>query len=167
MRLRKLELKDTALMLEWMHDKSVTANMQADFAEKTIEDCENFIRRSWIETDDLHYAIADDEDIYMGTVSLKHITEKDAEFAIIVRSEAMGTGLSGEAMRKMIRVGLEELRLQYIYWCVLPENARAVKFYDKNGYERVSPDKLELRGWYIHPETYLWYWKKRDERNGC
>ena len=44
MNLRKLELKDAPLMLEWMHDPDVVQNMQADFAHKTLSDCENFIR---------------------------------------------------------------------------------------------------------------------------
>ena len=127
-----------------MHDKSVTANMQADFSGKTAEDCENFIRGSWEETNNLHLAIADDQDTYMGTVSLKHITEKAAEFAVIVRTSAMGRGLSAKAMEEIIEIGLGRLRLEYIYWCVLPENIRAVKFYEKNGYQRVSPDELEI-----------------------
>lgn len=46
MKLRKLEMKDAPLMLEWMHDKSVVENMQADFASFTIENCENFIANS-------------------------------------------------------------------------------------------------------------------------
>ena len=76
---------------------------------------------------------------------------------------AFTVGLSAKAMEEIIEIGLGRLRLEYIYWCVLPENIRAVKFYEKNGYQRVSPDELEIGGQYTCPDRYLWYWKKRDE----
>ena len=44
MNLRKLEIKDAPLMLEWMHDKSVVEDLRTNFLTKTIEDCENFIK---------------------------------------------------------------------------------------------------------------------------
>ena len=43
MKLRKLDVKDAPFMLEWMHSADVVKNLQADFASKTIIDCENFI----------------------------------------------------------------------------------------------------------------------------
>lgn len=136
MRLRNLELKDAPLMLEWMHDLSVVEFMQADFASKSLDDCMQFIRSSSAES--IHFAIVDDEDEYMGTVSLKHITMQEAEFAIAVRKAAMGKGFSFYAMKEMIRYGFEVLHLSHIYWCVNPENKRAIKFYDKNGYARAE-----------------------------
>ena len=36
MKLRKLELKDAPLMLEWMHDETVVEDLHTDFASKTI-----------------------------------------------------------------------------------------------------------------------------------
>ena len=75
MYLRKLQLKDAPLMLEWMHDDSVVKELQANFAEKTIEDCNQFILAAEDQTHNIHLAIADDYDEYMGTVSLKNINE--------------------------------------------------------------------------------------------
>lgn len=37
MNLRKLELKDAPLMLEWMHDPDVVQNMQAGFCTQNIK----------------------------------------------------------------------------------------------------------------------------------
>jgi diamine N-acetyltransferase len=146
MRLRKLELKDVELMLEWMHDPSVVEGLQTDFASKTIQDCENFIVAAQDGSKDFHLAIVNDEDEYMGTVSLKHIQNGSAEFAITVRKLAMGKGYSKYAMTKIIRIGFEKLNLQFIYWCVSPENKRAVRFYDKNGYQRIDGSFLDNRG---------------------
>lgn len=146
MNLRKLELKDAPLMLEWMHDPDVVQNMQADFAHKTLNDCENFIRTSQTDNKNLHLAVVDDDNTYMGTVSLKNIENGTAEFAITVRKGAMGKGVSKYAMSEIIRIGLEELNLKSVYWCVSPENKRAVKFYDKNGYIRIELSKLNIFG---------------------
>lgn len=156
MRLRRLEEKDASLMLEWMHDPTVVEYMQADFASKTIDDCVQFIRTSSAEGSE-HFAVVDDNDEYMGTVSLKHITDEEAEFAITVRKVAMGKGISSFAMKEIINHGFEVLKLDSIYWCVNPKNKRAARFYDKNGYQRVkAPENIEG----YSPEQiqkYIWY----------
>lgn len=161
MKLRKLEEKDAKLMLEWMHDKSVVEFMGANFEAKTIDDCNNFINAAQNTDTDLHLAIVDDKDEYMGTVSLKHVNkiELTAEFAITVRKTAMGKGFSGYGMREIIRIGLEEMGLQKIYWCVAAINARAVKFYDKNGYKRTTdvPDSIAEAYTPEQLETFIWY----------
>ncbi len=161
MRLRKLELKDAPLMLEWMHDDSVVHFMGANFAEKKIEDCENFIRYSRDCQDDLHMAVVDDNDEYMGTVSLKHINKelKMAEFAITVRKCAMGQGFSGYGMKEIIRIGLEELDLDKVIWCVSKVNERAVRFYDKNGYQRTTDIPAAFTEMYTEEQNagFIWY----------
>ena len=146
MRLRKLEERDAPLMLEWMHDPDVVENLQANFAAKTITDCEWFIRSCEDISKNLHMAIVDSNDEYMGTVSLKNIdyARKSAEFAICMRRCAMGTGLSDLGMAEIIRIGLEELGLQQVYWCVSKSNARAVRFYDKSGYSRVTEESIQV-----------------------
>ena len=160
MKLRQLNLTDAPLMLEWMHDPSVVENLQANFAAKPLSECEGFIRSCADASENLHMAIADENDEYMGTVSLKHIRRdrKDGEFAITIRACAMGKGLSAYGMREIIRLGLEELGLRCVYWCVSPENARAVRFYDKNGYPRVPVETLEPIGYTPEQlEHYIWY----------
>ena len=149
MELRKLEEKDAELMFEWMHDSSVVEHLQTDFESKTIEDCKAFIKDANNDnTTHLHMAIINDQDEYMGTVSLKNITKNDAEFAITIRKVAMGQGYSRYAMKEIIRIGFEELKLNRIYWCVNPNNKRAIRFYDKGGYMRtdIKNDKYILTG---------------------
>ena len=94
MKLRKLDLRDAPLMLEWMHDPCVVQHMKASFRSKSIEDCESFIVQARNSSDSLHLAVTDDLDTYMGTVSLKHVRDGSAEFGITVRSFAMGKGFS-------------------------------------------------------------------------
>lgn len=167
MYIRKLKQKDAPFMLEWMHDKTVVENMQANFLSKTLTDCEDFIRNAQNAEEDLHMAIVDEEDTYMGTVSLKHIKGDYAEFGITIRSGAMGKGYSKFAMEEIIRIGYEELGLNHIYWCLSKKNERATRFYDKNGYKRidVAPDVVDKTAYTKEQiESYLWYQTDRKEK---
>ena len=161
MRLRKLELKDAENMLEWMHDESVVRHFSANFASKELKDCEAFIEASKTDDENLNLAIVDDQDVYMGTVSLKHIDRewKMAEFAITIRACAMGKGYSAYGMREIIRIGLEELGLEKIIWCVSSENERAVRFYDKNGYVRTTDIPQKYQSYYSEEQrkSFIWY----------
>jgi diamine N-acetyltransferase len=158
MHLRKLETQDAPLMLEWMHDGSVTRDLQADFASKDLADCEKFISESWLDGQNYHLAIVDESNTYLGTASLKHIHNNEAEFAIAIRTAAMGRGIAAEAMKNTIKIGFEEKNLTSIYWCVSPENARAVRFYDKNGYGRVSPSDLKIPEGYSKQQIQQYWW---------
>ena len=158
MRLRKLEQRDAERMLAWMHDNSVVEKLQTDFASKTLRDCKKFIEHSQDEKN-IHLAIIDDKDIYMGTVSLKNITDATAEFAITVCKEAMGKGYAIWAMKEIIKIGFEEYGLSKIYWCVAPDNLRALRFYDKNQFMRIDANNIEITGGYTQEQidSYVWY----------
>lgn len=159
MNLRTLELKDAEFMLEWMHDKDIVNNLQAEFDKMTLYDCKNFIMKSYNYNENYHLAIVDDNDEYMGTVSLKNLTSESAEFAIVIRKSAMGKGFSRYGMQEIIRKGFEEFKLKKIYWCVAPENIRAVKFYEKNGYENCDSCMLHDLKNYNEKQIqhYKWY----------
>ena len=174
MYLRKLEIKDAPLMLAWMHDKNVTADLRTDFSSKKLKDCESFITSSWNDVDNINLAIASDEDEYMGTVSLKHIENNSAEFAITVRAEAMGRGYSWFGMESILEKAFNEYGLESVYWCVSRDNSRAVRFYDKHNFHEVVdvPDVILAR--YSCIENLKWYsvlkgdeFNVRDSVAGC
>ena len=157
MKIRNLKQDDASLMLEWMHDDFVVHDLKTDFSKKTIEDCRNFISASENNRDNIHLAVTDDEDIYMGTVSLKNIKDGTAEFAITIRRCAMGKGFSAFGMKEIIRLAFEKYGLEQVYWCVDPINKRAVRFYDKNGYKRSSAPKYVSGYSADEINYYLWY----------
>ena len=166
MNLRKLELKDAPFMLEWMHDPTVVEYMQTDFAGKTLYDCKSFIEKSWNDKRNLHLAIVDKQDIYMGTVSLKNIQNFSAEFAITIRKSAMGKGYSKYATQQIFDLGRKQKGLKNIFWCVSPKNIRAIKFYDKNGYPRVDKNAVNHEGYTIDQvNSFIWYQISQDEEN--
>lgn len=159
MKVRMLLKKDAPLMLEWMHDADVVRNLRTGFADKTLSDCERFIEAAENRDRNLHMAVADDSDIYMGTVSLKEIDREEscAEFAITVRKCAMGQGYSSYGMREILRIGHEELGLKRIVWCVSGQNARANRFYIKNGYQRCYQVPQRLLEEYADCGDMIWY----------
>ena len=174
MYLRRLELKDATLMLAWMHDESVVEKLHTNFASKTITDCENFIKASWEDKNNINLAIASDEDEYMGPVSLKHIEKATAEFAITVRAEAMGRGYSWFGMEAIIEKAFNEYGLECVYWCVSRSNERAVRFYDKHNFHEAIdiPDEVVER--YADLHDLKWYsvlkgdnFSERDTVAGC
>lgn len=159
MKLRKLKREDAQRMLEWMHNEDVCRYMKADFASKTLDDCLRFIEAAASDENNIHLAVVNDDDLYMGTVSLKEVDRenKEAEFAITMHYESMGKGYAAYGMHEMIRLGLEEYGLDRIFWCVSKNNLRANRFYDKNGYRKITvlPEKYKKR--YLEWESMNWY----------
>ncbi|MDE5697194.1 MAG: GNAT family N-acetyltransferase, partial [Lachnospiraceae bacterium] len=102
--LRRLEEKDAPFMLEWMHDNTINCWFRYPFADITLEKVKFFIKYSFDE-ENQHFAITDAKDEYMGTISLKHISEKDhhAEFVVAARKKAQGTGLVEKAITEILR----------------------------------------------------------------
>lgn len=167
MRLRELQKKDVPYMLEWMHDYEVVKDLKSNFQAMQIKDCENFIDFANSSNTDIHKAIVDETDEYMGTVSLKHIKNNTAEFAIAIRKIAMGYGFASYAMNEIIQYGFQEKGLQIIYWCVDRNNKRACRFYDKNGYKKIKvEEEMSVQSviYNNYEETqikkYFWYAKK-------
>lgn len=162
MKLRKLEQTDAEYMLEWMHAPNVVKNLQGDFLNKTIDDCRRFINSTLEDDCNIHLAIVNGQNEYMGTVSMKNISNFMAEFAIVVRECAMGKGYAEYAIKEIIRMGFEELGLQKIFWCVSPKNKRAVAFYEKHGYQKISVDGINITGYSNQQkQSYLWFGVER------
>lgn len=133
--IRPLKQDDLIPMMEWMKDKNVTSNLQADFANMTEEKVRSFIDNS--QTDEnVHFAIVDENDEYMGTISLKNIDNKskNAEYAIVTRSVAHGKGYAKMATGDILRYAFENLELEKVYLYVSVNNIAANKFYQKCGF---------------------------------
>lgn len=159
MRLRELKLKDASYMFEWMHDNSVVEKLRGKFREKTLSDCEIFIKNANNKENDIHLAIVTDEDEYMGTVSLKNIdrSNNSAEFAIVVRSCAMGRGYSWFGMEEIIKKAFNEYGLENVYWCVSKKNDRAIRFYDKHNFHEALDISNSILERYAGMQDLKWY----------
>ena len=169
MKLRKLKIKDAPLMLEWMHDAFVTEDLHSNFKSKTLGDCIEFVKKANKDKKNLHLAIVNNKDEYMGTVSLKNIDRinKRAEFAIAVRKKAMGHGYSWFGMSEVIKIGLYKEKLNIIYWCVSKNNARACRFYDKHGFNKMEKVDKDILASYKGVDNLSWYCISKSEMENC
>ena len=157
MKMRKLQMQDAHWMLEWMHDDTVVHYLRGNFAEKTIDDCIRFILKSRDETENIHLAVVDDSDEYMGTVSLKHIRQNTAEFAIALRASAMGRGYASFGMKAIMEYGYRSRGIDSFYWCVDPDNQRALSFYGKHSCRRGKAPDLSPGYTDEDKGRYIWY----------
>ncbi len=123
-------------MLEWIKEKDATRNFRFNPDNMNIDTVQDFIRNSY--TDNTrHYAIADDNNEYLGTISLKNINRDDenAEYAISMRACARGTGAAKCGTEALLDIAFKELGLNKVYLNVYEDNMRARRFYEKMGFK--------------------------------
>lgn len=167
MRLRELRIEDSDKMLEWMHDSEIQKNFQRPMQTYTKQDVECFISKAQIKAQHggmIHFAIVDEFDEYMGTISLKNIdmNSGNAEFAISLRRVAQGRGIAYEATLEILRYAFESIGLNKVYLNVLADNERAWRLYEKCGfiYEGTFRKHLYCDGRY---KDLKWYSILKDE----
>jgi diamine N-acetyltransferase len=144
--LRQLHLKDTDGMLEWMHDAELMKNFRFDATKMTRDMVKLFIEQSQNDHVNRHYAVASDDDEYLGTISLKNIVfeSKNAEYAIAMRQKAIGTGAALEGTKSLIEIAFQQLGIEKVYLNVLSENKRAIRFYEKIGFVKEGEFKRHV-----------------------
>ncbi len=154
--LRPLELKDSERMLEWMRDPEIIRHLQIGGPNTTRESIEGFILSSRVESKNLHRAVVNKADEYMGTVSLKHIDwEKgEAEYAIAMHRSALGSGAAFSASEQILKIAFERLELERVYLNVLQENRRAIRFYTKFGFHYTHESLVEQKN---YKKILFWY----------
>lgn len=136
MKLRPLLEKDKIYMLEWMKDPKVNCFFRFNPEDITLESVTEFISDSHKNGNGYHFAIADADDIYQGTVSLKNIDSNanTAEYAIALRYSAQGKGIGTFATKEILEYAFNKLALNRVYLNVLADNVNAIRLYEKCGF---------------------------------
>lgn len=139
--IRELRKGDASGMLEWMTDPEISSCFRYDVSKITLASCQKFIKTANDNPNCRHFAIANNRDDYLGTVSLKNIddTEGSAEFAIGTRSSVRGIGVDATILA--LKVAFGELNLKKVYLNVYSENTRAQKCYLKVGFRFVKKEE--------------------------
>ena len=160
MKLRDLEVKDAPLMLEWMHDESVTEYLHGDYRRSCIIDAIHFIEVDSKVEDEIHKAVVNDEDEYVGTVSLRHIDKNDetAELAIVCHSRYFSKGYAWFAVVEMLKYAFNILNIRGVYWRINVDNKRAIRFFDKHGFSKPDEDiPLKILDRHSNENNLIWY----------
>ena len=143
-------------MLEWMHDPEINRWFRFDAASMTEERVRQFIAGSFTETN-RHYAIADEGDQYLGTISLEDIDRENAHalYAVSLRSVAQGHDIALTATKLLLEIAFRELELERVYLNVLSDNKRAKYFYEKAGFHFEGCFRKHLK---LRDEWHDWDW---------
>lgn len=169
--LRELQEKDAKLMLEWMHDVDIQKGFKKNMLDATLEDAKAFCKRSEIpdelsDGDNLHFAIVNEEDEYLGTISLKSISleNRSAEYAITTRKTVQGQGIAKEATGILLEKAFHEYGLHRVYLSVFADNLAAIHLYEQCGfvYEGVFRKHLKRDNQYV---DWRWYGMLEAEYN--
>jgi diamine N-acetyltransferase len=161
--LRRLEKADAPLMLEWMHDEDIQRSFQRNMMSATLQDAEDFCQSAAVPDElqggeNIHFAIADENDEYLGTVSLKNVDVKNktAEYAIVTRKKAHRKGVAAQATKLVLQKAFEEYGLHRVYLNVLENNQVAIKLYEKSGfsYEGEFKQHILKDGKYMNLQWY-------------
>ena len=146
--LRRLRPTDAERMLEWMKNKELMRYLRFDGEGMTLSDTQEFIIKAEDESENFHRAVTSEDGKYYGTVSLKNIDREkcEAEYAIALHAEAIGTGAAVCASRELLRIGFRQLLLKRIYLNVIRENQRAVRLYQKLGFQPFQSTTAVIKG---------------------
>jgi RimJ/RimL family protein N-acetyltransferase len=158
--LRPLTEKDAQRMVEMMQDAQTTQYLQIGGPDYTLDTALGFIRIAGDESKNLHRAVVDREDVYQGSVSLKHIDldKKEAEYAISMHPQAQGKGAAKAASAGILELAWS-IGLERVYLNVLARNERANRFYQKFGFRYTHTTDMEFRG---STEKLHWYECRRE-----
>jgi len=161
---RALQLSDADYMCEFLDDPDISGNFLYTRYPFSKDNFIEFIKSSWGSKSNIHYAIVDENDEYVGTISLKNVNyiDRNAEYAIVIRKKYWGKDYAYEATKKIIEYGFNRLNMHKIYLNVLSSNIRANKFYEKYGFikENTFKEHVYINGRY---EDLNWYYVLNDE----
>ncbi len=165
--IRKLEMRDADGMLEWMQDTSVNCFFRFDAGQMNFAEVSEFISNADKEARENHchhWAVVNESDEYMGTISLKKVDEKagTAEYAISMRKVAQGGGYAKRATAQVLKIAFEDWKLNRVYLNVLSDNVRAIRFYEKCGFvfEGEFREHICVRG---ERKSLKWYAMLKEE----
>ena len=160
-KIRKLQLEDAKYMLDWMHDPDIADMFKRDFRNYEIEDAENFIKNSF-DSQNQHFALTDENDVYLGTISLKSISpySKKAELNSVFRKGVSETSIAN-GIKIIMEYAFGTLELNELYIHFYENNCELIEFYKDLGFQKGGTFTNPL---YIQktPRKVCWYYKKNN-----
>ena len=72
---------------------------------------------------------------FIGNIELMDFTETEAELGIAITAAKQDLGYGTEAIRAVTGYAFDELGMKRVFLKVYPDNARAIRVYEKCGYQ--------------------------------
>lgn len=136
--LRSPEMDDADIMTAWLTDREVTRYIPTfpySLSKKTQED---FIRNTRVDDTDRTFIIETEDEVPIGICSLNNIdwVNSTAEIRVVLYAKnCWGRGYGFDTVKTMTNYGMMQLNIQTLYANLIEENERAIKCFQKAGYE--------------------------------
>lgn len=149
--LRPLEERDMPAYAAGINDTEVGIPagyrwpMSVDLARAWLERQQDSVKRG----DAFLFAVCElGDDRFIGTTWLKEVSWMDgsAELAIYMDHDHIGAGWGTDAVHTLLRFGFVSLGLRRIWLTVDADNARAIRSYEKVGFQREGVMRQARRG---------------------
>lgn len=136
--LRVPELDDANIMTAWQNDREVTKYLTGSFHPLTKRSRENFIRQLGTDKKNKTFIMETEDEIPIGICSLINIDwiNSTAEIRVVLYAKnCWGRGYGYDTVKALTNYGIYEMNLNTIYVNLLETNERAIKCFQKAGYE--------------------------------
>lgn len=102
-----------------------------------------WVRKKLAENAPVFSMLEQETGAFIGNVELMDVQDGSAELGIAVTASMQDKGYGTEAVRAMVQYGMDALGLRRVFLKVFPDNARAIRVYEKCGfreYDRTEDD---------------------------
>lgn len=137
--LRPLEPRDSDVLFRWINDRA-TVVFNAPFEPVSREDHDRWFEAVRLSRNVRIFAIVEvGTDRLIGSCQLLNISDRHRSAELQIRigePDARDRGLGSHAVRKLLEVGFGSLGLHRISLTVRADNPRAIRVYEKCGFQR-------------------------------
>lgn len=136
--LREIEEKDLDLIVKWRNDPEILRWLFSYLPLNKVKQMKWYEKYLNDYTQQTFMIEAKEEKTPVGTVGLTNIDYKNqkAELTVIIgEKEYWGRGLGEEALNLLVKFAFNEMNLRKIKALVFSDNEKAIKLYEKGGFE--------------------------------
>ena len=151
--LKPLSLDYLDEIMAWINNPEVTSRFAWFRPNVTRDEEKKFIQSQMASKKDRAFAIETEEGKYLGDISLHEIdwNAKKARMSILIADkEQRGKGYGESAIKKLLSVAFNEMKLHKVWLVVFEENENARGLYRKCGFqeEGILKDEYFVKGKY-------------------
>jgi UDP-4-amino-4,6-dideoxy-N-acetyl-beta-L-altrosamine N-acetyltransferase len=136
-RLRRIERDDIPTFVRWFADPEVREFLLLNRPISIAEEEQWFVQQLQSQNAEL-FAIETNDGIHIGNIGLHDINwlHRAAEMGIVIgHKQYWSKGYGSDAIRTLLRFAFDEMNLHRVQLTVYEDNARAIRAYEKCGFQ--------------------------------
>ena len=129
-----------AMVNDWERVGKLIGSRREPFTEQQER---RWVQKKLAENALLFSMLEKDTDAFIGNIEFMDPANGSAELGIAITAAMQDRGYGTEAVRAMVDYGMNALGLRRVFLKVFPDNARAIRVYEKCGfreYDRTADD---------------------------